>query len=266
MPATTPIDAPRHWAYSRSRGRLREYAQCLGASIGVVAGILAVLFVLNPAAATRAYGVWWRGPASYGSPWFLPFIAGHPLPYPVATGLTVAGWLLAILLGAALALGAARRPTVAEVSLVMVAVVLLTGKAFTVQSSLWLVPLVALSALDWRDHLVWAGSELLHFVAVWLTIAGVSTPSRGMRLSWYAAFLCVRLAGVGWLAYRTWLGAYRRWPVVEGFGGVPDAVAGGDPAFAGEVHHEDEVHHVDEVDQCAGVMWGAPDQRIVRFG
>ena len=46
-----------------------------------------------------------------------------------------------------------------------------TGKSFTVQSSVWLLPLVAWCALQWRDHLIWAGAEALNFVAVWLTIA-----------------------------------------------------------------------------------------------
>ena len=58
-----------------------------------------------------------------------------------------------------LALSPGRRPTVAEVALVMLAIVLVTGTALPPQASLWLLPLVALVGLRWRDHLIWAGVE-----------------------------------------------------------------------------------------------------------
>ena len=41
----------------------------------------------------------------------------------------------------------------------------------TVQSGLWVLPLLVLSARPWWEHLVWAGVETLHFVATWLHIA-----------------------------------------------------------------------------------------------
>ncbi len=107
-------------------------------------------------------------------------ITGHPLPTWLLTGIAVTGWVIAVLLGAFFALACARRPGVAEVALVMVTVVLVTGKSMPVQASLWLVPLVALCGLWWRDHLVWAGAEALHFGAVWLYLAGVSVPDRAL--------------------------------------------------------------------------------------
>ena len=60
------------------------------------------------------------------------------------------------------------------------------------QASLWLVPLVALVGLRWRDHLIWASAEALHFGGVWLYLAGTSTPDRGLPSGWYALTLVVR--------------------------------------------------------------------------
>ena len=96
---------------------------------------------------------------------------------------------LAILVGAWLAWAGERRPGVAEVALVMVAIVLMTGKSFPVQASVWLVPLVALVGIQWRDHLVWSGAEALHFGAVWLYLAGSSVPDRGLPSGWYLLLL-----------------------------------------------------------------------------
>ncbi|HET7397515.1 MAG TPA: hypothetical protein VFJ94_03240 [Intrasporangium sp.] len=219
-------------------GRLPEFGRTIGCAALVFGAVLSGLFVLNPAAARSAYQGWASAGPGYGSPWLLPQLGGHPLPDGVVTGLAVAGWVLAVLVGSVLALAVRRRPTVAEVSLVMVAVVLVTGKSFPVQSSLWLVPLVALCALPWRDHLLWAGAEALNFVAVWLVIAATTVPDRGLPNSWYSFFAMVRLTAVGWLVVAVWLRARARLPRRE------DAA---------------------EPDELAGVLAREPDRLQVRF-
>jgi hypothetical protein len=164
-------------------------------------------------------------------------ITGHPLPSWLLTGLALTGWVVAALLGAFLALASGRRPGVAEVALVMLAVVLVTGKSFPVQASLWLLPLVALCGLWWRDHLLWAGAEALHFGAVWLYLAGVSVPDRALPPGWYALFLGLRVAGVVWLAVQVWRMARAR------------------PTASVEP---------DETDELAGPLREAPDALVVR--
>ena len=78
------------------------------------------------------------------------------------------------------------------------------------QASLWLLPLVALCGLRWRDHLVWAGAEALHFVAVWIYVGGLSKPDRGLPPGWYAVFLALRLLAVAYLVWRVWHTAAQR--------------------------------------------------------
>ena len=165
---------------------------------------------------------------------------GHGLPRGAVTTLAVLGWVLALAVGAVLALTPQRRPAVAEVSLVMLAIVLVTGTTLTPQASLWLLPLVALVGLRWRDHLIWAGVEAAYFVAVWLYIAGLTTPDRGLPAA--------RL---------------RRVPPRAGGGGRlprgPGLAAGGLPRSG-----LDGVRP-DEVDELAGPMAAAPDRFLVRL-
>jgi hypothetical protein len=217
-------------------GRLREMGRTVGYALLTFGGLLSALWLLNKDAAASPYLNWASAGAGYGSPWLLPQLAGHPLPPGAVTTLAVVGWLVALLVGAVLALASARRPTIAEVSLVMVGIVLVTGKSFTVQSSLWLLPLVAWCALQWRDHLVWAGAEALNFVAVWLTIAATSVPDRGMPAPWYAFFSMLRVVAVLWLVAVVWLRARERWS-----------------------------RSSVEPDDLAGPMSGAEDRLIVRF-
>lgn len=221
-------------------GRLRAYGRTAGYAVLVFLAVLAATWLLNPQAAASAYVDWATAGPGYGSPWLIPQLAGYPLPTGIVTALAVAGWVLAVLLGSVLALSSARRPTVAEISLVMVGIVLVTGKSFTVQSALWLVPLVALAAVPWRDHLIWATAEAVNFISVWLVIAATTVPDRGLPGTWYSAFSMARALTVGWLVVSVWLRAHDR------FGPAPDRPDG-------------------EWDDLAGPMSGADDAVLVRF-
>ena len=168
---------------------------------------------------------------------------GFSLPDPLSPTalslLAASGWLVALLVGAWLAWAGERRPGVAEVGLVMVAIVVCTGKSFPVQASLWLVPLVALVGLRWRDHLIWAGAEALHFGGVWLYLAGISVPDRGLPSGWYMVVLLLRLLGIGWLVLQTW------WLVRDR---MPRMIS------------------PEETDPLAGPLTDAPDAMRVRIG
>ena len=154
--------------------RVPVWLRTAGAAAVVAGGILFVLGALNPDAASAAYRGWLDAGAGFGSPWLLPQLGGQPLSPTTVTVLCVAGWVVALVVGAGFTLAMPRRPGVAEVSLVMLAIVMLTGKSMTVQSALWLVPLAALVGLAWKDVLAWSATEALHFEAVWLYLAGTS--------------------------------------------------------------------------------------------
>lgn len=230
-------------------GRGRTVLPVVGSAIVTFAAVAAVLAAGNPVGAMLAYSTWLRAEAGFGSPWVLGQLSrpdaaqslGFTFPDPIAPGLlsllAVAGWLVAVLVGAWFAWAGERRPGVAEVALVMVAIVLVTGKSFPVQASLWLVPLVALVGLRWRDHLVWAGAEALHFGAVWLYLAGSTVPDRGMPSGWYLLFLLLRLLAIGWLVLQTWWLARDRMP---------------------------RVVSAAETDPLAGPLTDAPDALLVR--
>jgi len=230
-------------------GRVQVWLRTAGAAAVVAGGILFLLGALNADAATAAYRAWLDGGAGFGSPWLLPQLAGHPMSPTTVTVLCLAGWVVALVVGAGFTLAMPRRPGVAEVSLVMLAIVMLTGKSMTVQSALWLVPLAALVGLAWKDVLAWSATEALHFEAVWLYLAGTSAPSRGLPAAWYAVFLVLRLGGVIWLLARTWQLALARPPVYDDDGLVVDSAWGDD-----------------ESDELAGPLRGKPDRLVVRFG
>jgi hypothetical protein len=88
---------------------------------------------------------------------------------------------------------------VAPLSLAVLAVALITEKSLPVQASLLLLPLMALSGLRWRDHLIWAATELVYFVGIWLYIGGETRANRGLPASFYLILVIARLIGIAWV-------------------------------------------------------------------
>lgn len=188
---------------ARRSGRVEELTRVWwGALAG--AGVSALPGLASPELVLRPYAAWWSASTGFGSPWHLGALAGYPMAPSVATALTVTGWVVAGVLLAVHVLGSPDAPTPAAALLVAVAVVLVTGKSFPVQASLWLVPLVALAGLRWRDVLIWWAAEAAHFVAVWLYLSGGGAPSRGLPPGWYTLFLLARVGAVLWLAVAAW--------------------------------------------------------------
>jgi len=220
--------------------------------------------VINPDALTSVYRTWWNAGASYGSIWVVPSLLDHGLPTGAVTVLALVGWITALCVGAYVALSLDRRPSVAEISLIMLVIVIVTGKAVPVQAALWLLPLIALVGLGWRDHLIWAGFEVVYFVAVWLYIGGLSRPERGLPQAGYSFLLGLRLLAMVFVLLQVWRVARSRWPVepVDREPLEADRL-GGEP---GDAVGEDGVdQQVEETDPLAGPMAGASDRVLVRL-
>ncbi|WP_313566206.1 glycosyltransferase family 87 protein [Mobilicoccus sp.] len=180
-------------------GVMRQWARTAGVAIVTTVLLLGVVAVFLPGVLTP-YLAWLGASAQLGSPWYLATLAAKPVPLGVLTLAAMIGWVLAVGVGALVALAAPARPRIGEVAIVVVVLVLVTGKSLPPQSSLWLIPLVALAGLPWRDHLVWAATEICYFVAVWLYLGGLDDVTAALPASWYGVFLVLRVGGLLWLA------------------------------------------------------------------
>lgn len=189
-----------------------------------VAGVSAVCIGLAVAVGGQPfapYAAWNDASASYGSLWLVLSFAGISIPAHSLTVIAVCGWVIALVVGIVLVRGVPGAQF-APVALTMLVIVLLTGKSMPVQTCLWVLPLIALSAMRWREHLVWAGVEIVYFVMTWMYAAQPSNPDKGLPPAGYAVFSVVRsLAYVG-LAWAAW----------ESSRAAQRAMGGGDPLFS----------------------------------
>jgi Glycosyltransferase family 87 len=227
-------------------GKVGPWARLAGTALVTCLAVSLPWLLINADGLLSVYRAWWRAAASYGSIWMVPGLLGMGGPGGLSI-LVILGWVVALVVGAIFALGMDRRPTVAEVSLVMLVIVVVTGKAVPVQAALWVLPLIALVGLTWRDHLIWAGVEAAYFVGVWLYIAGLSKPDRGLPPRYYAELIALRVLAWLFVLLQVWRMARSREP-------------------ASPLDPEDPRWVDEEVDPLAGPMTGAPDRVLVRFG
>ncbi|MBD2759555.1 DUF2029 domain-containing protein [Yimella sp. cx-573] len=186
-------------------GRTRELTKLLvGAAAAVGVCLAAALAVGGDPFAV--YQNWNRAAAGYGSPWLVLSILKIKVDAATLTWLAVAGWLLALLVGAHLVRRPRHATPLPALVLTMLVIVMCTGKAFPVQQAIWVLPLLALTAMRWREHLVWAGVEIVYFVMTFLYIASSSDPNKGVAPAMYVVFAMVRLiayAGLAWVSWET---------------------------------------------------------------
>ena len=237
-------------------GRMRAWSRLAGTALVTWLAVSLPWLVMNADGLLAAYRSWWRSAAGYGSLWMVSGLLGSSMPVGRVTGLVTVGWVAALLVGAVFALSLDRRPAVAEVSLVMLVIVVVTSKAVPVQAGLWLLPLIALVGLKWRDHLLWAGLEATYFVAVWLYIAGISTPARALPAGLYCLLTVLRLAAWVFVLVQVWRVAKSRAPVVSSETAEQDWV---------QQKSDGQGQQDEEADPLAGPMAGAPDAVLVRI-
>ena len=138
----------------------------------------------------------------FGSLWYAITLVGVDGVPADSLNLVATGLLVIACAGiAVLALGAQRRPRLAQVLFLIVAAFIVTNKVYSPQYVLWLVPLAALARPRWRDFLIWQAGELVYFVAIWWFLVGYGIEdTHGLTEQWYAVAVFVHIAATLWLA------------------------------------------------------------------
>lgn len=189
---------------ARRRDRLPDAARAVVAAL--VAGVVVYLpFVLVvPDGVLTSPRAWVGSGAGYGALTLVPQLLGGGLTASATTWIALGGWVLAALLGWVITRPGRGTSDLVAVAAPMTLVVMVTAQSVSVQTGLWLLPFLALSTLPWRDHLIWAVAELVHFEAVWLHIGFDSDPGRGLPGDAYSVTILLRVAAWAWVLWRVW--------------------------------------------------------------
>jgi hypothetical protein len=253
--ATRPVTAVVLVAIGVLAVRTGRAKPLLGLGLTAGAVWLGVRLVLLPGSAggfPDALSSWRSGGPGYGSLWLVPSLISQSKPDKLrfwsqiapfwyhgaglsstTTSVAVVVCLAAVgLTTAFLGLAMLDRPRLAHLALFAVAGSVLVAKSVPVQAPLVLLPLIALAGLRWRDHLIWATTELVYFVGVWLYIGASSDPNKGLPPTFYLLLLLARAVGIVWVMVQA-VRAMRD-PLLDPVRVPPDGTMGTDDPQGGE--------------------------------
>ncbi|MDT0342160.1 glycosyltransferase family 87 protein [Streptomyces litchfieldiae] len=180
-------------------GRWREFAATTAAAAGAWLAVnLPVLLAARDGWA-KFYTFSEERPVDFGSFWL---IISQRADTPIddvnlyATTLMVIG-CAAI---AVLALTAPRRPRLAQLVFLVVALFVVTNKVYSPQYVLWLIPLAVLARPRWRDFLIWQGCEVLYYLGIWMYLAYLNgEDQQGLSPGGYQLAILLHLLGTLYL-------------------------------------------------------------------
>ncbi len=194
-------------------GRFRPFLVTAGAAAASWLAVNLPFAAANPSGWAYFFRFSAERDAGYSSPWFAYNLVANRLRWtelsPAAVDLLSIGlFLLSCAAITAVALTAARRPRMAQLAFLIVAAFILTGKVYSPQFVVWLIPLLALARPRWRDFLIWQGIEGLHWAAVWMYLGQVTSAGssqHNLDMPYYVLAVAAHMAAVGYLMLRvTW--------------------------------------------------------------
>ena len=160
------------------------------------------VLVNAPFAIANTEGWWYfysfnseRG-VDFGSLWYASSVLGVPaVPADALNTVATGTFLLLFVLIAVLSLATKRRPRLAQVAFLVIAAFVLSGKVYSPQYVLWLVPLAAMARPRWRDFLIWQAGQVVYFLAIWWHLVGYDDPDgKSLGVELYAVATFVHIA------------------------------------------------------------------------
>ena len=182
-------------------GRRREYVQTLAGAAVAWGCVNVPVMLLAPDGWSKFYTFSQQRPVDFGSFWLL---LSQRTGADLNDAANTLGTLLMVLgcaAIAALALYAPRRPRLAQLCFLVVALFVLTNKVYSPQYVLWLIPLAALARPRWRDFLIWQACEVVYFLGIWMYLAftGSGDKHQGLPTDGYQLVILAHLLGTLYL-------------------------------------------------------------------
>jgi uncharacterized membrane protein len=190
-------------------GRLRAFGITLASAALAWLAVNLPVAIAAPSGWARFYQLSETRPADWGSIWYY-FETEHwpvlgTLGQSTLNAMSALAFGVGCVLIALLILGAPRRPRVAQVFFLILAVFLLTNKVWSPQYVIWLTPLAVLARPRLGAYLLWQAAEVGYFFAIWAYLITVSTAGPvptaegGISTAMYFAALLARFLTVALL-------------------------------------------------------------------
>jgi uncharacterized membrane protein len=183
-------------------GRMRAFWVSAGSAAAAWLAVNLPVAFIAPGGWSEFYRFNTARGADWGSIWYFFEAEGWPvvgrLQLSTLNAVSVAVFAVAALAIAVLALAAPRRPRVAQLFFLTLAVFLLSNKVWSPQYVIWLVPLAVLARPRLWSYALWQLAEVGYFFAIWAYLITVITGPHGggIGTGLYFAAVLARFAAV----------------------------------------------------------------------
>jgi uncharacterized membrane protein len=182
-------------------GRMREFWATLVAAVCGWGAVNVPVMLADFDGWSKFYRLSEQRGVGWSTIWLVLRDQGHGVPENHLN--LLAGALFAVCCAgvAVLALAAPRRPRLPQLVFLVVAAFLVTGKIYSPQYVLWLLPLAVLARPRWRDLLIWQAAEVVHYVGIWMLFVGFppGRPERALSQDGYDLTVLAHLVATVWL-------------------------------------------------------------------
>jgi len=177
------------------RNKIKELLQYLIITLATFAAINLPVFLTTPEGWLRFYQLNFDRGQDWGSLWYGLTSLGVNLDN--TNFFAILTLFLVVLLFSLLIFSTKETVTLADVSFILLALVMIASKVYSPQYVLWLVPLAVIAMSTRRDihaFWIWQIAEVIYHVAIWQHLATVTGAKFGLPLAGYALITLVRIA------------------------------------------------------------------------
>jgi uncharacterized membrane protein len=177
------------------RNEIREIARYLGIAVATFLLINTPVMLTTPEGWLRFYQLNFDRGQDWGSLWYALSSLGVNLGN--TNFFAILALAIAVLVISLLIFATKETLTLAEISFIVLALVMISSKVYSPQYVLWLVPLAVIAITTRTDvhaFWIWQIAEVIYHVAIWQHLATVTGAKFGLPLTGYALITLIRIA------------------------------------------------------------------------
>jgi len=177
------------------RNEIKTLVRYLAITAATFAVINIPVLLTTPEGWLRFYQLNFDRGQDWGSAWYALSSLGVPLGS--TNFFAILALLIAVLVVSLFIFGTKETVTLADVSFIVLALVMVASKVYSPQYVLWLVPLAVIAMTtrkDFHAFWIWQIAEVIYHVAIWQHLATVTDAKFGLSLTGYALISLIRIA------------------------------------------------------------------------
>ena len=177
------------------RNEIKTLVRYLAITAATFAVINIPVLLTTPEGWLRFYQLNFDRGQDWGSAWYALSSLGVPLGS--TNFFAILALLVAVLVVSLFIFGTKETVTLADVSFIVLALVMVASKVYSPQYVLWLVPLAVIAMTtrkDFHAFWIWQIAEVIYHVAIWQHLATVTEAKFGLPLTGYALISLIRIA------------------------------------------------------------------------